>query len=117
MAEQEKFSITKFFQGFFSPTTNAKNVQFVVWLALIVLAGFTIWKAFFMPTQTQNQRQTATVFALPGSIVTYTPKQEQKQEVKKRSWWLPIPFVEGYGFAESDGRTGAGVRGGGRWEF
>jgi len=42
MADQEKFDIKKFLQGFISPVTNAKNVQFVVWLALIVLIGFTI---------------------------------------------------------------------------
>ena len=117
MAEIEKFDIKKFFSGFVNPVTNAKNVQFVVWLALIILAGFTIWRAFFMSTQTQNQKQTATVIALPGSTVTYAPQQAQKQEVKKRPWWLSIPFVEGYGFAESDGRTGVGGRAGGRLEF
>jgi len=115
MAEAEKFDIKKFFSGFVSPVTNAKNVQFLVWLILIILAGFTIWRAFFMPSQAQ--KQTTGILALPGSHITYAPQQSQKQEVKKRPWWIPIPFVEGYGFAESDGRTGIGGRAGGRLEF
>lgn len=115
MAETEKFDIKKFFSGFISPVTNAKNVQFVVWLVLIVLVGFTIWRAFFMPNQSQSQK--FIVYPFSFSHIDYSPSQQQKQEVKKRPWWLPIPFVEGYGFTESDGRTGIGGRAGGRLEF
>jgi len=117
MAEAEKFDFKKFLSGFVNPVTHAKNLQFLVWFALIILIGFTIWRAFFMHTQAQSQKQTATVIALPGSTVTYAPEQSQKQEVKKRPWWLPIPFVEGYGFVESDNRKGVGAKAGARIDF
>ena len=113
MAEGEKVTLQKWLSGFVNPVTNAKNTQFVVWLALIVLAGFTIWKAFFAPTNSQHQ--SANLVALPGSTVHYSPQQQQ--ETKKRAWWVPSPFAEGYGFAESDGRNGVGGRVGARWEF
>jgi len=114
MVETEKFSIVKFFQGFVNPVTNAKNVQFLLWLIAIIFVAITIWRAFFMSTQAQ--KQTTGILALPGSHITYAPQQSQKQE-KKHPWWLPAPFIEGYGFAESDGRTGIGAKGGLRLEF
>jgi hypothetical protein len=95
--------------------------RFLVTILAIIFVVLTIWRAYFMKTQTQNQKQTATVIALPGSTVTYAPQQSQKQEVKKRPWWLPIFFIEGYGFSETSGignsRTGIGGRAGGRLEF
>jgi len=48
----------------------------------------------------------------PGAQVTIDQKREEKQS------GLDVhPFVEGYGFAESDKRTGAGGRAGVRVEF
>jgi hypothetical protein len=38
-------------------------------------------------------------------------------ETKKRAWWIPTPFVESYGFVETDDRSGFGMKGGCRWEF
>ncbi len=52
----EKFSLSKFFQGFINPVTTAKNTQYTLWIALVVLAGFTIWRAFFMPSQKMQTR-------------------------------------------------------------
>jgi hypothetical protein len=89
--------------------------RLLITLLALIFVAVTIYRAFFMKTQTQ--KQTNQLLALPFSTVYYAPQQSQKQEVKKRPWWLPIPFVEGYAFAESNGRTGIGGRAGGRLEF
>jgi len=61
------------------------------------------------------------VYPFSFSTITYAPQQEQKQEIKKRPWWLPILFIEGYGFTETTGvgnsRSGVGGRGGARLEW
>jgi len=50
------------------------------------------------------------IVAESGSHVTY-------QETKEREGISINPFVEGYGFAETDKRVGAGVRAGVKIEF
>jgi hypothetical protein len=80
------------------------------WRLLLVAAiGLTIYKAYFVKTQTQRNMITAQ----PGSTVII----QQKQEEKKKTWWIPSPFVDLYTFVESNDRKGFGTRFGGRWEF
>ena len=92
--------------------------RIIVTLVIIFLIGITIYRAFFKKDQTQSQHLNVWPFSF--STVTYTPQQSQKQEVKKRAWWLPTIFVEGYGFTETstnNTRTGIGSKIGGRFEF
>ena len=113
----EKFDIKKFFD--LSPTALGKVISVGWKLLIVILIVSTIWRAWFTKNQTQSQRMTVWPFSF--STITYAPQQEQKQEIKKRPWWLPIFFVEGYGFSETSGvgnsRTGVGGRAGGRLEF
>lgn len=96
----------------FSPQVWSKALKFgLIWL-FIILLGFTIWKAYFTPTQEQHQQNI--INAQPGATVNVG--QSQKQEAKKRPWWLPHIFTEIYAFAETD-RTGVGTKGGLKWEF
>ena len=115
----EKVDVKKFAQGFAQPVEWWKAASMGIKIFIVVVIAFTIYKAYFAKTQTQTQKLNVWPFSF--SDVTYTPQQSQKQEVKKRPWWLPIFFVEGYGFSETnagDGlRTGTGVRVGGKLEF
>ena len=110
MAEQEKFDLFKFLGSFFQLVPWVKNIRFMVGVALVGFVGLTIYRAFFMATQTT--KQVTQIVAQPGSQVTVDQKREEKP-----SGLGVHPFVEGYGFAESDKRTGAGGRAGLRVEF
>lgn len=74
-------------------------------LLVILLAVFIIYKAF-RPTQ-HNQ-----ITVGQGGIVNV-----QQNTEKKRSWWVPTPFVDIYTFVETDDRKGFGGRFGARWEW
>ena len=45
-----------FVKGLISPKTAVKSFAFGLWLAVFVLAGFTIWKAFFAKTESYSQK-------------------------------------------------------------
>jgi len=110
MADQEKFNLLKFLGSFVQWLPWVKTARYAIGIAAIGLIGLTIYKAFFMPTQTTKQE--THIIAQPGSQVTIDQKREEKKlgiEVH--------PFVEGYGFAESDDRKGVGAKGGVRVEF
>ena len=110
MADQEKFSLLKFLGSFFQWLPWVKTARYAVGLALIGFVGITIYRAFFMPTQTTKQE--THIIAQTGSQVTIDQKREEKKpgiEVR--------PFVEGYGFAESDDRKGVGAKAGVRVDF
>jgi len=100
----------------FSPLTIFKAIKVGLILCGLAFIGFTIYRAYCMPTNTQ--KQTTQIKVESGGTLNLT--QSQKQEGKKRPWWMPTLFIEGYGFIETWGtesRTGVGTRGGGRWEF
>ena len=63
-----------------------------------------------MPTQTT--KQVTHIIAQPGSQVTVDQKRQEKKSGIEVS-----PFVEGYGFVESDERKGVGAKAGVRVEF
>ncbi len=110
MAEQEKFDLFKFLGSFLQLVPWVKNIRYMIGFALVGFVGLTIYRAFFMPTQTT--KQVTQIVAQRGSQVTVDQKREEKP-----SGLGVHPFVEGYGFAESDKRTGAGGRAGLRVEF
>lgn len=93
--------------------------RLIITIIILLFVFTTIYRVLFVKNQTQSQQMTIWPFSF--STITYAPQQEQKQEIKKRPWWLPIFFIEGYGFAETSGinnsRTGLGGRAGGKLEF
>ncbi|RJP27382.1 MAG: hypothetical protein C4533_07950 [Candidatus Omnitrophota bacterium] len=109
MVENERFSLLKFAGSFFQFLPWVKTLRYAAGIALIGLVGLTIYRAFFMPTN----KQITQIVAQPGSQVTVV--EEKKKEAKKL--FRPQPFIEGYGFVESDGRNGLGGRLGIRIEF
>jgi hypothetical protein len=118
MAEGEKFDIKKFFSSFFQLVPWLKNARMILGLIAVIFAASLIWRVFSGKPQSQSQRMI--IYPFSFSTVTFSPQQSQKQEVKKRPWWLPILFVEGYGFTETSGlnsRTGIGGKAGGRLEW
>lgn len=110
MPETEKFSLLKFAGSFFQFLPWVKTLRYAVGIALIGFIGLTIYRAFFMPTQTT--KQVTHIIAQPGSQVTVDQKKEEKKPGIEVS-----PFVEGYGFVESDERKGVGAKAGVRVEF
>ena len=110
MADQEKFSLLKFLGSFAEWLPWVKTVRYAVGIALIGFIGIMIYRAFFMPTQTTKQE--THIIAQTGSQVTIDQKREEKKSgIEVR------PFVEGYGFAESDDRKGVGAKAGVRVDF
>ena len=110
MAEGEKFNLLKFITSFFQVLPWVKTLRYVAGIALVGFIGITIYRAFFMPTQTTKQE--THIIAQPGSQVTIDQKREEK-----KSGIEIHPFVEGYGFAESDDRKGVGGKAGVRVDF
>lgn len=117
-----KFSLKEFIAG------GGKESWFKSWgygwrsivtILAVMFIFVTIYRAYFVKNQTQTQKLNVWPFSF--STITYAPQQQQKQEIKKRPWWLPIPFVEVYGFSETSGvgnsRTGMGGRAGAKLEF
>ena len=109
MAEDEKFNLLKFLGSFFQFLPWVKTLRYAAGIALVGFIGLTIYRAFFMPTQTT--RQETHIIAQPGAQVTVDQKREEKPGIEVS------PFVEGYGFAESDNRKGVGGKAGVRVEF
>jgi hypothetical protein len=101
----------KFFLSFFQVVPWLKNIRFIAGTLIILIIGFTCYRAYFM--KTVQQTQSATITAQPGSTVNYTTIQNTEE---KKKWWMPSPWVEPYIFKESD-RDGWGIRCGLRWQF
>ena len=102
----EKFSFLKFFGSFFQVLPWIKTIRILLGILGISFIGLTIYRAYFMPTK----KEITHIVAETGSHVTY--------QVKKEREGISVnPFVEGYGFAETDKRMGAGVRVGVRVDF
>jgi hypothetical protein len=110
MAETEKFSLLKFVGSFFQFLPWVKTLRYAAGIALIGFVGLTIYRAFFMPTE--STKQETHIIAQPGAQVTVDQKKQEKKSGIEVS-----PFVEGYGFVESDERKGVGAKAGVRVEF
>ena len=110
MTDTEKFNLFKFLGSFLQVLPWVKTLRYAAGIALIGFVGLTVYRAFFMPTQTNKQE--THIIAQSGAQVTV----DQKREVNKSSIEIS-PFVEGYGFVESDHRKGLGSKAGLRVEF
>jgi len=108
MAETEKFDLFKFLGSFFQVIPWVKTARYILGILGVGFIGLTIYRAYFMPTR----KEITQIVAQSGSHV----KIEQKQEERKSSISVS-PFVEGYGFAESNNRKGVGAKAGVRVEF
>lgn len=108
MAEEEKFSLVKFISSFGQFLPWVKTVRYALGILGVGFIGLTIYRAYFMPTnKTVNN-----IVAEAGSHVSVETKKEEK-----KAWLSVHPFVEGYGFVESDARQGFGGKAGIRIEF
>lgn len=108
MADEEKFSLGKFIGSFGQFLPWVKTVRYALGILGVGFIGLTIYRAYFLPTTKNITR----IIAQPGSYV----KVEEKKD-KPDSRFSMKPFIEGYGFAESDKRTGFGAKAGIRLEF
>jgi len=106
MADAEKFDLLKFLGSFFQTLPWIKTARYVLGILGVGFIGLTIYRAYFMPTR----KEVTQIVAQSGSHVSLT-KREDKKGI------TVTPFIEGYGFAESDKRTGAGARAGVRVDF
>ncbi len=109
MAEEEKFSLGKFLSSFGQLLPWVKTARYALGFLGIGFIGLTIYRAYFMPTN----KQVTQIVAQPGSQVTVV--EDKKKETKKL--FALHPFVEGYGFTETDNRSGFGARAGIKIEF
>ena len=107
MADGEKFDFKKFIGSFIQMLPWVKTIRYVLGALGIGFVGFTIYRAYLMPTT----KQITHIIAQPGAQVTIDQKQEEKKRLSVH------PFVEGYGFVESDDRKGVGAKGGVRVDF
>lgn len=108
MADLEKFSLLKFLGSFTQVLPWVKTLRYTLGILGVGFIGLTIYRAYFMPTK----REVTQIVAQSGSHV----KIEQKKEEKKSNITIS-PFVEGYGFAESNDRKGVGAKAGVRVDF
>jgi hypothetical protein len=100
-----KFNLKYFFLG--NGKDSWKKTFGYGWrLVLIGLILFFVWRGI-----TVKQTVIKNVFE-EGS----NPRLSQG-ETKKKSWWMPSPFVDIYSFVETDDRKGIGARFGAHWEF
>ncbi len=106
MADLEKFSILKFFGSFTQVLPWIKTLRYVLGILGVGFIGLTIYRAYFMPTK----REVTQIVAEAGSRVSLIRREE-------KGGITVTPFIEGYGFAESDKRTGAGAKAGVRIDF
>ena len=115
MPDYEKFSLGKFFGSFFQFIPWVKDIRTILGILIISAVIFSGYKAInhFFPGPAAQQQHTE-ICVQPGG--TLNLNQNQKNEAKKRAWWLPHIFGEIYGFQETD-RSGVGARAGGRLEW
>ena len=105
----EGFSLAKFLGSFFQVLPWVKTLRYAAGFALIGFIGLTIYRAFIMPTESTNQE--THIIAQSGAQITVDQKKNEKSGMDIS------PFVEGYGFAESDNRKGVGGKAGVRIDF
>jgi hypothetical protein len=74
----DKVSGKKFTKSFFELMPWVKNLRFILGLAILVFIGLTIYRAYFMKTNTQ---QVHIANVQPGGTVMIQQQEEEKQEV------------------------------------
>lgn len=109
MAEGEKFSLVKFFKSFFQWLPWVKDLRTICTIVILVFVGFTIYRAYFVKAQQQTQK---IVIQKGASAVI-----QQKQEIPKRSWWIPSPYVRINTFTKTNGEKGLGTEFGAEWKW
>ena len=103
----EAFNLMKFIASFFQLVPWVKTARYTIGIAVIGFVGLVIYRSFFLSTdKTINN-----IVAQSGAHVTVEQKKEEKSRFGIR------PFIEGYGFAESDDRRGVGGKAGLRLDF
>lgn len=90
------------------------NYAWIILIGILMLMGILFVKNLLFPPAPSNVNQPE-IHVASGGTLHY---QNVQQSEKKRSWWVPTPFVEIFGEMKSDRDTPAvGARAGARWEF
>ena len=112
---KEPFNLGKWFSGFIDPVTWGKSVIYFVMIAFLILAGFTIYRAFFMKTGSNtNKPQGATAIVLPGATtgaITQTTTSTNIQKTDDGKNWEVGIFGGGIYFDDKPGGfAGVGLK-------
>lgn len=78
MSETEKFSLLKFAGSFFQFLPWAKTLRYAAGIALIGFVGLTIYRAFFMPTE--STKQETHIIAQSGAQITVDQKNRKRNQ-------------------------------------
>jgi hypothetical protein len=90
------------------------NYFWILFIIVLMIMGILFVKNIFFPPVPSNENKPE-IHVATGGTLHYTNVQESH---KKRSWWIPTPFVEAFGEMKTDKKEPAfGARVGARWEF
>ena len=78
MSESEKFSLFKFAGSFFQFLPWVKTLRYAAGIALIGFVGLTIYRAFFMLTE--STKQETHIIAQSGAQVTVDQKKWKRSQ-------------------------------------
>jgi hypothetical protein len=79
----EKFNLGKFFSGFLSPVSWAKDIKTIVTIAIVIFVGFTLYRAYIQPRTVQKQQPKITVQS--GGTGNFNFSQVANKE---RRWFI-----------------------------
>ena len=95
-----KVDFRKFFRSFVEPVAWWKTARFAIGLAALILGGFTIYRAYFMP----SQKNTQTITVGQGGTATIVQNKAEKSNHGLE------PFIELYGQVDDQNEGRAGIR-------
>lgn len=112
MPESEPFSMAKWFSGWADPRTWGKAVIYGLMIGFLLLAGFTIYRAFFMKTGSNtNKPEGCDLIVLPGAktgAITQTTTSTNVQKSADDKRWEVGIFGGGVRLGDDDGFFGGG---------
>ena len=107
---KEAFDIKKWFSGFVDPTTWGKSVIYMIMIGFLLLAGFTVYKAFFAKTGgNTNKPAGSVVTVLPGAktgAITATSTSTNIQKTDDGKNWEAGIFGGGIYYDDKPGAFG-----------
>jgi hypothetical protein len=103
LSEMEKVDVKKFLQSFANPVAWWKTARFAIGLAALIFVGFTVYKAYFVPTQRNTQK----IIVGRGWVGNIFQGESGKSTKSNHGM---EPFVELYGQFDSDSERRAGIK-------
>ena len=106
----EPFDIKKWFGGWVDPVTWGKSIIYCLMIAFLILAGFTIYKAFFVKTGSNtNKPEGCDIVVLPGATtgsITQTTTSTNVQKTADEKRWEAGVFGGAGRLGDEDGFFG-----------